>query len=206
MQGVLYTQLQAECMLGAQLRCRQLSVSKGFLRSSLEDRLPANVCHMRGFPLHMRGNSGVVLCAAGLTSYGSQICMTNALRFARAAPALAMSYVSVIITVVYGYFFFHEVSSIEIMSTPTKTISLCSSFIICVTIRECCLWLRKTAYLRFSRALEVYDRQGLIRLPSRPRDIRLSAVSMTTLKASACRSGVCHVMVALHKPCYCYVP
>ena len=46
---------------------------------------------------------------AGLTSYGSQICMTNALRFARAAPALAMSYVSVIITLIYGYFIFNEV-------------------------------------------------------------------------------------------------
>ena len=48
-------------------------------------------------------------CCTGLTSYGSQICMTNALRFARAAPALAMSYVSVIITLVYGYFIFNEV-------------------------------------------------------------------------------------------------
>ena len=35
--------------------------------------------------------------------------MTNALRFARAAPALAMSYISVVITLVYGYLFFDEV-------------------------------------------------------------------------------------------------
>ena len=47
-------------------------------------------------------------CCAGLTSYGSQICMTNALRFARAAPALAMSYLSVVLTLIYGYFFFAE--------------------------------------------------------------------------------------------------
>lgn len=31
------------------------------------------------------------VAAAGVTSYGSQICMTNSLRHVNAAPALAMS-------------------------------------------------------------------------------------------------------------------
>lgn len=44
-----------------------------------------------------------------MTSYGSQFCMTNALRHARAAPALAMSYISVVLTITYGYFLFEEV-------------------------------------------------------------------------------------------------
>jgi hypothetical protein len=35
--------------------------------------------------------------------------MTCALRYARAAPALAMSYISVVLTIIYGYFIFHEV-------------------------------------------------------------------------------------------------
>ena len=47
---------------------------------------------------------------AGLTSYGSQFCMTNALRYARAAPALAMSYISVVLTIIYGYYIFDEVT------------------------------------------------------------------------------------------------
>ena len=45
---------------------------------------------------------------AGVTSYGSQICMTNSLRHVKAAPALAMSYLSIVLTVAYGYFIFHE--------------------------------------------------------------------------------------------------
>ena len=36
--------------------------------------------------------------------------MTCALRYARAAPALAMSYISVVLTILYGYFIFSEVS------------------------------------------------------------------------------------------------
>ena len=79
--------------------------------------------------------------AAGLTSYGSQICMTNSLRHVKAAPALAMScappaprcrlrffavycsvlseggltpgvrrsYLSIVLTVAYGFFIFNEV-------------------------------------------------------------------------------------------------
>ena len=35
--------------------------------------------------------------------------MTCALRYARAAPALAMSYISVVLTIIYGYFIFNEV-------------------------------------------------------------------------------------------------
>ena len=55
--------------------------------------------------------------------------MTNALRFARAAPALAMSYVSVVITVVYGYFFFHEVS-IHAFPVQQSHVHLTASFVI----------------------------------------------------------------------------
>ena len=44
-----------------------------------------------------------------MTSYGSQFCMTNALRYARAAPALAMSYLSIVLTIVYGRYIFDEV-------------------------------------------------------------------------------------------------
>ena len=53
---------------------------------------------------------------AGVTSYGSQFCMTCALRYARAAPALAMSYISVVLTIIYGYFIFHEVRAWPILS------------------------------------------------------------------------------------------
>ena len=35
--------------------------------------------------------------------------MTCALRYARAAPALAMSYISVVLTILYGYYIFSEV-------------------------------------------------------------------------------------------------
>ena len=37
--------------------------------------------------------------------------MTNALRYARAAPALAMSYISIVLTIIYGYYIFDEVHS-----------------------------------------------------------------------------------------------
>ena len=81
---------QAQCLpaAGSALRVMQGSSQSGFA-----GRKPQPAC-----------------TGAGLTSYGSQICMTNALRFARAAPALAMSYVSVIITLIYGYFIFNEVA------------------------------------------------------------------------------------------------
>ena len=35
--------------------------------------------------------------------------MTNALRYARAAPALAMSYLSIVLTIIYGRYIFDEV-------------------------------------------------------------------------------------------------
>ena len=62
---------------------------------------------------------------AGVTSYGSQFCMTCALRYARAAPALAMSYISVVLTIIYGYFIFHEVSVHPSLLPPHA--SLCFS-------------------------------------------------------------------------------
>ena len=46
---------------------------------------------------------------AGLAGYGTQICMTYALKFAKAAPAIAMSYLSVVWGLLGGFFFFHEV-------------------------------------------------------------------------------------------------
>ena len=46
---------------------------------------------------------------AGLAGYGTQICMTYALKFAKAAPAIAMSYLSVVWGLLGGLFFFHEV-------------------------------------------------------------------------------------------------
>jgi len=54
---------------------------------------------------------------AGVTSYGSQICMTNSLRHVKAAPALAMSYLSIVLTVAYGYFIFHEARAARAQAT-----------------------------------------------------------------------------------------
>lgn len=48
--------------------------------------------------------------SAGIAGYGTQICMTYALKYAKAAPALAMSYLSVVWGLLGGYFVFHEVS------------------------------------------------------------------------------------------------
>ena len=61
--------------------------------------------------LHIEGCLPRMTCRAyaGLTSYGSQFCMTNALRYARAAPALAMSYISIVLTIIYGFYIFDEV-------------------------------------------------------------------------------------------------
>ena len=50
---------------------------------------------------------------AGLAGYGTQICMTYALKYAKAAPAIAMSYLSVVWGLLGGYFFFHEVSFVH---------------------------------------------------------------------------------------------
>lgn len=48
------------------------------------------------------------LCA-GLTGYGTQICMTFALQNAKAAPAIAMSYLSVVWSLLSGILIFHEI-------------------------------------------------------------------------------------------------
>lgn len=51
-----------------------------------------------------------VCCMAGVAGYGTQICMTYALKYSKAAPALAMSYLSVVWGLLGGFFFFHEVT------------------------------------------------------------------------------------------------
>ncbi|BDA45883.1 probable pseudopaline exporter CntI [Coccomyxa sp. Obi] len=66
----------------------------------------------------------VLLVGVGVTSYGSQFCMTNALRHARAAPALAMSYISIVLTITYGYFLFNEVPTV---------LSVTGAVLICVS-------------------------------------------------------------------------
>lgn len=48
--------------------------------------------------------------------------MTCALRYARAAPALAMSYISVVLTILYGYFIFSEVILPSRSGSPTGVI------------------------------------------------------------------------------------
>ncbi len=69
----------------------------------------------------------------GFCSYGSQFCMTFALRYAKAAPALAMSYISIVATLLYGYFIFAEVqrpSNYHIMSLLSSyTVMLFTGFI-----------------------------------------------------------------------------
>ena len=52
----------------------------------------------------------VAATAAGTTGYGTQICMTVALKYCKAAPAIAMSYLSIVWGLLGGYFFFKEVS------------------------------------------------------------------------------------------------
>lgn len=52
----------------------------------------------------------IVTLFVGVAGYGTQICMTYALKYSKAAPALAMSYLSVVWGLLGGFFFFHEVS------------------------------------------------------------------------------------------------
>lgn len=66
----------------------------------------------------------VLLVGVGITSYGSQFCMTNALRHARAAPALAMSYISIVLTITYGYFLFEEIPTV---------LSITGAVLICIS-------------------------------------------------------------------------
>ena len=44
--------------------------------------------------------------------------MTCALRYARAAPALAMSYISIVLTIIYGYYIFTEVRDLHSYQSP----------------------------------------------------------------------------------------
>eukprot|EP00891_Asterochloris_glomerata_P008721 jgi/Astpho2/8721/Aster-05285 len=80
----------------------------------------------------LTGRAGVVIPSApvdwglfalvGTTGYGTQICMTIALKYCKAAPAIAMSYLSIVWGLLGGYFFFHEV--------PNR-LSLAGAVIIC---------------------------------------------------------------------------
>ena len=59
------------------------------------------------FPTHSRE---LLTClAVGLLGYGAQISLTHGLRSAKAAPAIATSYLSVVWGVLAGFFIFHEV-------------------------------------------------------------------------------------------------
>lgn len=51
----------------------------------------------------------LLLLGVGLTGYGTQICMTFALQNCKAAPAIAMSYLSVVWSLLSGIFVFHEI-------------------------------------------------------------------------------------------------
>ncbi|KAK9865750.1 hypothetical protein WJX84_008399 [Apatococcus fuscideae] len=53
-----------------------------------------------------------LILGTGLTGYGTQICMTFALKYVKAAPALAMSYLSVVWSILYGYYIFGDVPTI----------------------------------------------------------------------------------------------
>ena len=52
----------------------------------------------------------VAATAAGTTGYGTQICMTIALKYCKAAPAIARSYLSIVWGLLGGYILFKEVS------------------------------------------------------------------------------------------------
>lgn len=56
--------------------------------------IPPGICHMRSCP------------AAGVAGYGSQVTMTMALRRVKAAPATAMSYLSVVWGIIAGLLIF----------------------------------------------------------------------------------------------------
>ncbi len=59
--------------------------------------------------------------------------MTNALRHARAAPALAMSYISIVLTITYGYFLFDEVRFLFLHSKPMHIAPLSrAGFFLCI--------------------------------------------------------------------------
>eukprot|EP00884_Botryococcus_braunii_P009322 jgi/Botrbrau1/18391/Bobra.152_1s0003.1 len=70
----------------------------------------------------------VLFLGVGFCSYGSQFCMTFALRYAKAAPALAMSYISIVATLLYGYFIFSEVPTV--LSLLGALLVICASFLL----------------------------------------------------------------------------
>ena len=53
-------------------------------------------------------NTDLHLSYAGSTGYGTQICMTYALQNSKAAPAIAMSYLSVVWSLLSGILVFKE--------------------------------------------------------------------------------------------------
>ncbi|KAK9837654.1 hypothetical protein WJX74_002242 [Apatococcus lobatus] len=53
-----------------------------------------------------------LILGTGTSGYGTQICMTFALKYVKAAPALAMSYLSVVWSILYGYYIFGDVPTI----------------------------------------------------------------------------------------------
>ena len=86
----------------------------------------------------------ILTCVAvGVLGYGAQISLTHGLRSAKAAPAIATSYLSVVWGLLAGYFLFHEVQSLpdrvfhklEFQTHPVKfTIRLSSNGF---TLRGC---------------------------------------------------------------------
>lgn len=135
--GVGFALFQALCSACAKMLVRELRTESPFVSvfylsacSLIASVFGTGIPKALGWQNAIRLPNGWVewsfMLGVGIASWGSQICMTNALRFARAAPALAMSYLSVIITGVYGYFFFHEV--------PTKWSLLGSTLILSSTL------------------------------------------------------------------------
>merc|ERR1712130_936182 len=55
------------------------------------------------------GLEWLLLLGVGLTGYGTQICMTFALQNCKAASAIAMSYLSIVWSLLSGIFIFHEI-------------------------------------------------------------------------------------------------
>ncbi|KAK9826110.1 hypothetical protein WJX81_004310 [Elliptochloris bilobata] len=124
--GVFFALFQALCSAMAKMCVRELrtedpSVSVFYLAlvstiaATIGCSLPASVItpppgmSLLGFVVPRNMTETAMLVGVGLTSYGSQICMTISLRHVKAAPALAMSYLSIVLTVAYGFFIFDEV-------------------------------------------------------------------------------------------------
>ncbi|KAK9812242.1 hypothetical protein WJX73_006670 [Symbiochloris irregularis] len=136
--GVGFALLQAFSSACAKMCVRELRTTESpfvsvlylsmcsFVASIVGCAIPAALKVPNSFRLPIGLKEWGFLLGVGLASWGSQICMTNALRFARAAPALAMSYLSVVITLIYGYFVFNEI--------PTKWSGAGSALILSSTL------------------------------------------------------------------------